>query len=197
MHPLQRATALSPTIKRVALALAGLGVAALLFNFAFAKGDASAPASDVTATGQTEGMDAVAGVSSASRVAEPPQQAGDIDAAKQAAAEFAAAFASYSWQDNATTTAERVKGLVTPELYGELQRNSGATHLYDERRRIHESNEAKVEAVQTSGAESRTASFIVVLIHTTTSDEGTSTHRSTLSVELELIEGRWLVSGIG
>lgn len=197
MQPLQRATALSPTMKRVVLALAGLGIAALLFNFAFATGDASPPASDVTATGQTERTDTGPAVRSKSRAAEPPQQVGDIDAAKQAAAKFAAAFASYSWEDDASTIAERVKGLVTPELYGELQRNSGATHLYEERRRIHESNEAKVEAVQTIGAEGSTARFIVVLVHTTTSDEGASADRSTLSLELEFIDGPWLVLEIG
>jgi hypothetical protein len=173
------------------------GVVGLAINFAVARQDTAPTRAGRTQSGTELNKEAITTEKPQPKAQSDTQiQQADLADVHRVATNFAEAFSSYHWEDDQEEIVMKVSEWVTPKLGEELRNNSGASFLYAERKRLHESATAKTEHIQTVGSSASSAELITVLLITTNNDEGTNTDRSTITLRMAFQEGRWLVSEI-
>lgn len=159
--------------------------------------DAEPPPGDAAAAG-----DAVPEAEDAAASSDSPRDGDDgtvedhTAAAHQAAADFAAGYATHHFDDGPSAVTERVRAFVTDEFASELARNSGAVAASSQRAARQERTVATVQAVQDQGGSVEEGSFhlLVVVRQDVTWDGGSQVRWPTFLVQVVRVGGDWRVA---
>jgi hypothetical protein len=124
-----------------------------------------------------------------------PSEQDTVDA-QQAAADFAAAYATYSYDDPPAAAIERVRSFVTTEFAAELARTSGATAGREELAERQQRAAGSVFTVQTTSAGEGYADVLVVVRQEVTLLDRAETRWPTYLLRVTHTDAGWRVAGL-
>lgn len=160
--------------------------------------DAEPPAGDAAAAGDAapEAEDDAAASSDGTLDGDDETVEDQTAAAHQAAADFAAGYATHHFDDGPSAVTERVRAFVTDEFASELARNSGAVAASSQRAARQERTVATVQAVQDQGGsvEEGNLHLLVVVRQDVTWDGGSQVRWPTFLVQVVRVGGDWRVA---
>jgi hypothetical protein len=128
-------------------------------------------------------------------VIDQEREAAEVVEAQQVAADFAAGYASYRYDDPPGAAADRVREHASPELVEALERETGGAAGREELAAREQTAEALVESIQTQTVADGWMDLLVVVRQTVSTISGSEVRWPSYLLRVERTDGGWRVSG--